>query len=435
MSTGARDRPATFRTVLAIQEFRALYLAHTLSVAGDQLARIAIASVVFTRTNSAALTGLSYASSYLPWLLGGPSLSVLADRLPRRAVMIHCDLARCILVAAIAVGRVPIALLFALVGLVCMLQPPFAAARAALIPAVVGEGARYRAAANLTSATSQIAVAVGFSAGGLAISEVGATPTLILDALTFALSAALTYAAVHPRPSALTRPSSWRLDMAAGAMTVLRSPRLRYLALSSWVVVGVAISTEAAAIPYAHAHRGGAVAAGLLTAALPAGTVVGALVLSRISNDLGAERALPLLNLGAPLTLMLTGLNPALLFTGVAWFVAGAFSATTVLANRLFVVGVPDELRARAFGFAAAGISGAQGLGTLAVGTIATYISPSASVCAVGAGAVLLLALVTRLGVSALGNSFGAGHRVSRCRPQSVDPTTCTSPSRGLPAS
>ena len=54
----------------------------TLSVAGDQLARIAVAWIVFSRTGSTTLTGISYAVTYLPWLVGGPLLSVYADRLP-----------------------------------------------------------------------------------------------------------------------------------------------------------------------------------------------------------------------------------------------------------------------------------------------------------------------------------------------------------------
>ena len=91
---GATPRRATFRDVLAVREYRALYISQTLSIAGDQLARIAVAVIVYTRTGSTFLTGLSYAVSYLPWLIGGPLLSGYADRKPRRHVMITSDLAR-----------------------------------------------------------------------------------------------------------------------------------------------------------------------------------------------------------------------------------------------------------------------------------------------------------------------------------------------------
>lgn len=101
---------ATFAQVFAIGEFRALWLAQLLSVAGDQLARVAMTVLVYDRTRSALLTALTYALTYLPWIVGGLALSGLADRLPRRQVMIACDLARMVLVllmAAISLAGLP----------------------------------------------------------------------------------------------------------------------------------------------------------------------------------------------------------------------------------------------------------------------------------------------------------------------------------------
>jgi hypothetical protein len=46
---------ATFRHVWAYREFRALWAAQILSVAGDQLARVALTLLVYDRTRSALL--------------------------------------------------------------------------------------------------------------------------------------------------------------------------------------------------------------------------------------------------------------------------------------------------------------------------------------------------------------------------------------------
>jgi hypothetical protein len=46
-------QPATYRDVFGNSEFRALWTAHVLSVAGDQLARVALTVLVFDRTRSA----------------------------------------------------------------------------------------------------------------------------------------------------------------------------------------------------------------------------------------------------------------------------------------------------------------------------------------------------------------------------------------------
>ena len=52
--------------------------------------------LVYDRTRSPLLTALAYASGYLPWIIGGLFLAGLADRYPRRAVMVTCDMARAV---------------------------------------------------------------------------------------------------------------------------------------------------------------------------------------------------------------------------------------------------------------------------------------------------------------------------------------------------
>ncbi len=94
-------RPATWRSVFAVREFRYLWAAQAMSMAGDELARVAIAVLVFQQTHSALLTGITYATTYLPWLVGGPLLGGLADRYPRRTVMIVCNLLSAGLVAVL----------------------------------------------------------------------------------------------------------------------------------------------------------------------------------------------------------------------------------------------------------------------------------------------------------------------------------------------
>src|SRR5258708_4434008 len=92
----APSRPGrpTFREVFAVREFRALWLAQLLSVAGDQLARVAMTVLVFDRTHSALWTALTYAVTFLPWVIGGLAPSGLADRRPRQQVMLASDAAR-----------------------------------------------------------------------------------------------------------------------------------------------------------------------------------------------------------------------------------------------------------------------------------------------------------------------------------------------------
>ena len=88
-------------------EFRALWLAQVLSVAGDQLARVALTLLVYDRTGSSLLAAVTFAASIVPTFVGGITLSGLADRWPRRRVMIACDLSRALLVAIMALPGYP----------------------------------------------------------------------------------------------------------------------------------------------------------------------------------------------------------------------------------------------------------------------------------------------------------------------------------------
>ena len=104
----APEHQASYREVFAIREFRGLWSAQVLSYGGDQFAQVAIAILVYHRTHSPFLTALAYALTYLPPIIGGPFLSGLADFIPRRQVMIACDVTRAGLVGLMAIPAMPL---------------------------------------------------------------------------------------------------------------------------------------------------------------------------------------------------------------------------------------------------------------------------------------------------------------------------------------
>lgn len=73
--------------MFAVREFRALWSSQIFSVIGDRLALVALTILVFDRSHSPLLTAVAYASGYVPWVIGA-LLSGLADRFPRRDVMV-----------------------------------------------------------------------------------------------------------------------------------------------------------------------------------------------------------------------------------------------------------------------------------------------------------------------------------------------------------
>ena len=196
--TQAAER-ATFRDVFAIGEFRWLWLAYLLSIAGDQLALVALTVLVYARTHSPFAAAAAYTVGFLPWLIGGPTLAGLADRFPRRTVMIICDLASMVLVAVMALPAVPLAALIVLLFAVTLLGSPYRASRSAMLPDIL-PGDRYVLGTAAMQTTNRTGRLLGFAVGGAVVGLVGARPAMALDAATFAASALLLRAGVRLRP-------------------------------------------------------------------------------------------------------------------------------------------------------------------------------------------------------------------------------------------
>ena len=70
-------------------------------------------------------------------MIGGLFLADVADRRPRRTVMVVCDVVRAVLVAAMALPDVPLLALVALLFAATMFTPPFESARAAITPDIL----------------------------------------------------------------------------------------------------------------------------------------------------------------------------------------------------------------------------------------------------------------------------------------------------------
>jgi len=393
MEGGVVER-ARWRDVFGHAEFRALFLAGVLSVAGDQLARVALSVLVFDRTESAGLTALTYALTYIPDLLFGPLLAGFADRYPRRTVMIVTDLARAVLVAAMAVQALPLLVVILLLLALQAFGSPFNAARAATLPVVL-PGDHYVLGKAANDMVVQFSQVLGFGTGGVVVVAVGTSGGLLLDSATFLLSAVLVATWVRRRPAPADGTdaphSSYFKDLAAGISLVARTPRLRALVTLA-TIAGFYVTVEGLAVPYAHEIGGGPDAAGLLLAASPAGAVAGMWLITLWEPERRMRLLGPLAVLAcAPLIGCF--LAPGLLPTVALWAVSGLASAYHLPTSAAFVQAVPDSQRGQAFGVASTALKSSQGIGILLAGLIADQSSPYDAIGVMGvAGACAALA-------------------------------------------
>jgi predicted MFS family arabinose efflux permease len=385
--------PASYRKVFRDHEFRALFAAQSISVVGDQFARVALAVLVFDRTGSPAWTALTYGLTFLPDLVGGPLLSGLADRYPRRGLMIGADTARAVLIAVMAVPGMPLVLLCALLVTVQLIGAPANAARGALLPAVLGED-DYPAGTAAMQSVVQAAQVLGFAGGGALVALIGTSGVLLADSGTFALSALLVWWQVRSRPAAAGRviQHGWWADLATGGRLVWTDLRLRSLVLFA-CLSGFYIAGEALAVPYADGLGGGAITVGLMFAGYSAGTAAGMLLVGRLPTESRLRLLVPL-SAGACAPLVVCFINPHLVIVVALFVLSGMGSAYHLIASTSFVLAVPDARRGQAFGLAVTALKVAQGLGVALAGLAAEAVRPHLVVGAAGAlGLVAVAAL------------------------------------------
>ncbi len=399
--TRATDRPATFRDVFASREYRYLYGATALSWIGDYLAKAAVTALVFSRTHSVALSAAAFALSFVPWLTGGPFLAAMAERLPYRSVMVTCDVVRTGLMTLVAIPTVPVWAMLLLLFANSLANPPFQAARSALLPQVL-TGDRYVVGLSLQISTMQAAQLVGYLVGA------GLAPfyprlALLLNATTFAASALLIKFGVGDRrPIGVPAERQHLLQEAAGGFRIVFGSRvLRAIAIVAFSAVLFAIVPEGLAAGWAdefatkEADRGWI--QGMIMMASPVGFILGGLVVGRLVSPERRRQLIRVFAVLAPLALVPAMIAPPVwVIVGLAAICGFAVAGTMPAANGLFVQALPAGYRARAYGVMQGGVQTAQAVAVLATGALAERFDIPVVVgwwSLVGAGLLLLVAI------------------------------------------
>jgi predicted MFS family arabinose efflux permease len=289
---------------------------------------------------------------------------------------------------------------------VVLLESPFLSARAALIADILPDD-RYVLASAVSNLTGQASQVFGFAAGGALVAFVGSREALLLDAVTFVLSAVVVRLASLPRPAAggdarATGLDAWRGQMVAGVRLVFGNPNLRRLVGLAWLAA-FAVVPEGLAAPYADSLHGSAVTVGLLLAAAPVGAGLGGLVLSRFVAPVRRLRLMNPLAVLCCLPLVGFALHPALAPALALLVLSGLGASYNLPANAAFVQAVPAAQRGQAFGLVAAGLTAGQGLSIALAGAIADHVAASLVIAASG-----MLGTVAALLISGVDQQFAA---------------------------
>lgn len=399
-SSAGLHTPASYSSLAGNREIVALLAARLLSGIGDQAARAVLALFVLVAGEGGALrSALVLAVAYVPATLGTAFLGSLADRFPRRTVMLVADLARALLITLLALaaqGQPPFWLLLGLLLAAEMFSGPAMAARSAILPDVARDNAQLQAAMGLSTTIDQVVQVGGFLVGGFALTLLSPFGALMFDAATFVVSFGLVVTLVQRRPAPAEGGTSVRRmvdDVLQGAEQVRRDPPLRAVALLGWSAAVLLVATDAVALPYAAGLGATHVEASALLAATPAGAAMAAMLVARLPLALQVRMLFPL-GMMSTLPLLATAFRPDLPATWVLWFLAGLCQGYAVTVMTLVVLITPSQLRGRVTGVVAAGFNLVAGVSIVGLGALAQLTDPAAAVVLAGSCGLLLLAVL-----------------------------------------
>lgn len=273
------------------------WTAGTTSGLGSAVGAVALPLTAVTVLDASAFEmGLIAAASYVAWIVIGLPAGVIVQRLPMRGAQIAADLARAAAVASIPVawwaGRLTVGQLVVAALVISFADVVFDVANSTFLPSIVSKE-QLQSRNSLTSGTHATTQLGGPSVGGLFVQLLGAVPTLLVDAVSYLVSALLLRTLPERRAEAPDRWPPVRAMIREGWRFVVRHPVMgpcMWAATAANTVCGAQHALYALyLVRELHAKPG---LVGLLLAADGAGTLLGAALTNRVTARLGTARAL-----------------------------------------------------------------------------------------------------------------------------------------------
>lgn len=370
------------------RDFRLLVGAGTVSQLGDWSAKIALSVLVYQQTGSATAVGLTNAMMIAPWLGPGQWLASRCDRFDRRRLLLLCDAIRGLVFIMIGLGDLSLPVLAAMVALTATIDSVFEVNRSALLADLVDRD-DYADAVQFNHTLDQAAQLLGYACGGVLAGFLGAGNALALNGITFLASAAMLLAISRGGTSGreAVRPSL------SGAVAYLTGDRISLLAVVITVVslFGVT-SVEYQAVIYGQVVVGlSETGAGLLTAAVPAGTLVLLAVMRSSGDDLCLLRRGSMMAGGAAAgAALVLGLGRPLLSVFGGFALVGMVLIVSTFSNMVVGRRIPPEIRGSTFAVLQAVIFAAGSVGMASGGVASDLLTPRG-----GAAAAMGLVAVT----------------------------------------
>lgn len=370
-------------------DFLKLWFGQSVSRIGTRVTALALPTAAIQLLQADALqVGALAAVQYLPFLVLGVPAGVLVDRLPRRLVMVVCDLGRLVLLAAVPLlyfaGRLSMADLYVVALLVGVFTVFAEVAFQAYLPTLVERSDLVEGNAKFEVSNS-VSIVAGPALGGFLIQLFRASSAILVDAASYVVSILTLLWIRHPevlaasgRPPGNAGPGLWQ-GFTEGLRTVLGSPTIMLIAASSATANLGAQMVQAVYLLYAYQelHLSAAVV-GVVLAVGSLASIAGAMVAFPLARRAGygpilavsiflafvSYLLLPVARLGLAVPLLvLAGL--------ITNFNLPIYNVNTVTVRQAIV---PNELQGRVVGTVRTLVIGVAPVGALLGGLVGSTL-------------------------------------------------------------
>jgi MFS family permease len=267
---------------LEVPNYRRYFVGQLISLSGTWMQTVAALWLILTLTDSGVAVGLTTALQFLPMLLIGAWGGLLADRIPKRRLLIATQALMALpaigLFAVTATGVVAPWMVYLAVFAMGSANAVDNPTRQSFVYEMVGPD-RVVNAVSLNSVIVQMARIVGPAVAGLLIAGFGVVPCFGLNALTFVAMIVALWGmdprGLHTEPVAPRAPGAIR----AGVRYVARTPELA-VPLALMGLVGTLGFNFQVVLPLLakFSFDGGATTYAAMVSAMAVGSIVGALV-------------------------------------------------------------------------------------------------------------------------------------------------------------
>jgi predicted MFS family arabinose efflux permease len=381
-------------------QFRLLFSAHAISVFGDMLVPVALAFAVLDLTNSATDLGFVLTARLAPMVIFMLAGGVWADRLPRELLMIGSSLVRLVTQAVLGILLVGG---WAHIWQLVVLQAVHGAATAFFRPASTGIVPQTVSAPRLQQANALMWGAVGTAGfagpavAGVLLTVAGAGWALLLDALTFGISAWLLARLRLPQRQLAPRESFVR-ELLAGWREVV-SRRWLWASIVCFALFQLLVIASMSVLAPLVAKRslGGHAAYALIVAAFGIGAILGNLAALHVRPRRPLVVSYLLCAASTPSLFLLAFAVPAPLIAsselvaGLCIGVAGVLYETTLQQQ------VPTEAFGRVASWDWMGSTALRPIGLAVMGPLAAAVGVRPVLA--GSATIVLLSLAALLAV------------------------------------